>query len=67
MITFGRLIGGFVVERIGRFRTILLSTLITASGILVFMLVEVIPSLSRSRVVGTGNVDGLPDVSCLHE
>ena len=42
VITFGRLIGGFVVERIGRFRTILLSTLITALGILVFMLVEVI-------------------------
>lgn len=42
VITFGRLIGGFVVERIGRFRTILMSTVITATGILVFMLVEVI-------------------------
>ena len=42
VITFGRLIGGFVVERIGRYRTILLSTVITSSGILVFMLVEVI-------------------------
>ena len=42
VITFGRLIGGFVVEKIGRYRTILLSTLITSSGILIFMLVEVI-------------------------
>lgn len=42
VITFGRLIGGFVVEKIGRYRTVLLSTLITASGILVFMLVEVV-------------------------
>lgn len=42
VITFGRLIGGFVVEKIGRYRTTLVSAVITASGILVFMLVEVI-------------------------
>ena len=42
VVTFGRLIGGFVVEKIGRYRTVLLSTLVTASGILIFMLVEVI-------------------------
>ena len=42
VITFGRIIGGFVVEKIGRYRTILLSTLITASGILIFMLVELV-------------------------
>ena len=42
VITFGRLIGGFVVERIGRYRTIVFSTLMTALGISVFMLVEVV-------------------------
>ena len=42
VITFGRLIGGFVVERIGRYRTIVISTLMTALGISVFMLVEVV-------------------------
>jgi len=31
-----------VVEAIGRYRTVLLSTIITAAGILIFMLVEVV-------------------------
>ena len=42
VITIGRVLGGFVVEAIGRFRTVLISTLVTAAGILVFMLGEVI-------------------------
>ena len=42
VITIGRVLGGFVVEAIGRFRTVLISTLVTAAGIFVFMLGEVI-------------------------
>ena len=42
VITIGRVGGGFLVEAIGRYPTILLSTLVTASGILVFMLVDFI-------------------------
>lgn len=37
VITIGRLLGGFVVDRIGRRWTILLCALMTAAGILVFM------------------------------
>jgi fucose permease len=37
VITIGRLLGGFVVDRLGRRRTILLCALMTAAGILVFM------------------------------
>ena len=42
VITIGRVGGGFLVEAIGRYPTILLSTLVTSSGILVFMLVDVV-------------------------
>jgi len=42
VITIGRVFGGFVVEAIGRFPTVLISTLVTSAGILVFMLGEVI-------------------------
>jgi fucose permease len=37
VITIGRLLGGFVVDRLGRRWTILLCALMTAAGILVFM------------------------------
>lgn len=61
VITFGRLIGGFVVEKIGRYRTVLLSTLITASGILVFMLVDVVAIPFVGLVLwGLGMSMGLP-------
>lgn len=42
VITIGRVFGGFVVESIGRYRTILVAAIITAVGILVFMLANVI-------------------------
>ena len=42
VITIGRALGGFVVQAIGRFRTILLSAIVTAAGILIFMLADVI-------------------------
>lgn len=37
VITIARLLGGFVVDFIGRYRTVLLSALITASGMLLFI------------------------------
>lgn len=42
VITIGRVFGGFLVEAIGRYPTILLSTLVTAAGISVFMLADLI-------------------------
>lgn len=42
VITIGRVLGGFVVEAIGRYRTVLMSTIVTAVGILIFMLGDVI-------------------------
>ena len=61
VITIGRLMGGFVVEKIGRYRTVLLSTLITSSGILVFMLVDVVAIPFVGLVLwGLGMSMGLP-------
>jgi predicted MFS family arabinose efflux permease len=60
-ITIGRLLGGFVVDKIGRYRTVLLSTLMTASGIVVFMLVEVVAIPFVGLVLwGLGMSMGLP-------
>ena len=42
VITIGRVGGGFLVEAIGRYPTILLSTLVTSAGIVIFMLVDVV-------------------------
>ena len=39
-ITIGRLIGGFIVDLIGRYRTVLISTLTTVLGIVLFMTSE---------------------------
>ena len=41
-VTIGRLLGGFVVDAIGRFRTVLVSALVTAAGLGVFMLADVV-------------------------
>lgn len=37
VITIARLIGGFVVDLIGRYRTVLISALVTAAGMVLFM------------------------------
>lgn len=42
VMTLGRLLGGLVVDAIGRSRTVLLAALITSAGIVVFMLDSVI-------------------------
>ncbi|MEJ6619950.1 MAG: MFS transporter [Pontimonas sp.] len=61
VITLGRLAGGFVVEAIGRYRTVLLSTLITAAGILIFMLVEVVALPYLGLILwGLGMAMGFP-------
>ena len=61
VITVGRLAGGFLVETIGRYRTVLLSTLVTASGILVFMLVEVLALPFLGLILwGLGMAMGFP-------
>ncbi|MEJ6507015.1 MAG: MFS transporter, partial [Microbacteriaceae bacterium] len=61
VITLGRLAGGFVVEAIGRYRTVLLSTLITAVGILIFMLVEVVALPYLGLILwGLGMAMGFP-------
>jgi MFS family permease len=61
VITIGRIAGGFLVEAIGRYPTVLLSTLVTAAGILIFMLVEVValPFLGLVRW-GLGMAMGFP-------
>jgi MFS family permease len=41
-ITVTRVVGGFVVDKLGRFRTILLSTLVTSVGISFFIFNEII-------------------------
>lgn len=40
VITIARLLGGYVVELLGRFRVVLISTIVTSIGILIFMNVE---------------------------
>lgn len=61
IVAIGRLVGGFIVEAIGRFRTVLLSALITASGITVFMLVDVVSLPILGLVLwGLGMAIGFP-------
>ena len=61
VITFGRMTGGFLVEAIGRYRTVLLSTLVTAAGIGVFMLVEIVALPFLGLVLwGLGMAMGFP-------
>jgi hypothetical protein len=65
VVTFGRLIGGFVVEKIGRYRTVLAVHLdyrirnldFHAGG-------SHRVALRGARVVGAWNVHGLPHVGC---
>ena len=50
-----------MVEAIGRYRTVLLSTLITATGILIFMLVEVVALPYLGLILwGLGMAMGFP-------
>lgn len=61
VITIGRLLGGFVVDRLGRRWTILVCALMTAAGILVFMGGEVINMPYLGLVLwGLGMSAGFP-------
>jgi MFS family permease len=61
VITAGRAVGGFLVDRIGRFRTVLLSTVVTAAGITIFLLDSVIHQPILGLVVwGLGQALGFP-------
>lgn len=61
VITVGRIAGGFLVEAIGRYRTVLLSTVITSLGILIFMLVEIVALPFVGLVLwGLGMAMGFP-------
>ena len=61
VITIARLTGGFLVQAIGRFRTVLFSALMTAVGILIFMLVEVVALPYLGLVLwGWGMAMGFP-------
>lgn len=61
VITIGRLIGGSIVDLIGRRMVVLLSALITSSGILVFMAVDFIALPYLGLVLwGLGMAIGFP-------
>lgn len=61
IVAAGRLLGGFVVEAIGRFRTVLLSAIITSSGIAVFMLDSLVSLPILGLVLwGLGMAIGFP-------
>ena len=61
VITIGRVFGGFVVEAIGRYRTVLISAIVTAAGILIFMLADVIALPILGLVLwGLGMAVGFP-------
>jgi fucose permease len=61
MITIGRLLGGFVVDRIGRSRTILLSALVASSGVAVFMAQDLIQQPVIGLILwGLGVAMGFP-------
>ncbi|BDS49488.1 MFS transporter [Rhodoluna sp. KAS3] len=61
VITIGRLIGGSIVDLIGRRMVVLLSALITSSGILVFMAVDFIALPYMGLVLwGLGMAIGFP-------
>ncbi|WP_138275783.1 MFS transporter [Rhodoluna limnophila] len=61
VITIGRLIGGSIVDLMGRRMAVLLSALITSSGILVFMAVEIVALPYLGLVLwGLGMAIGFP-------
>mgnify|MGYP006284228891 CR=1 FL=1 len=61
VVTVVRLSGGFVVDAIGRFRTILLSAIVTSAGIAVFMLAGVVALPYLGLVLwGAGFALGFP-------
>ncbi|MEO0313231.1 MAG: hypothetical protein RL140_461 [Actinomycetota bacterium] len=61
VITAGRAVGGFLVDRIGRFRTVLFSAVVTASGITIFLLDALIHQPILGLVVwGLGQALGFP-------
>jgi fucose permease len=61
VITATRVLGGFVVDFLGRFRTILLSTLVTSSGIAVFIFDSVLAQPYLGIVLwGAGLALGFP-------
>ncbi len=61
VITIGRLIGGSIVDFLGRRMVVLLSALITSSGILVFMAVEIVALPYLGLVLwGIGMAIGFP-------
>jgi fucose permease len=61
VITATRVLGGFVVDRLGRFWTILLSTLVTSAGILIFIFDSVISQPYLGIILwGAGLALGFP-------
>jgi fucose permease len=61
VITATRVLGGFVVDRLGRFWTILLSTLVTSTGILIFIFDSVISQPYLGIILwGAGLALGFP-------
>lgn len=61
VITLGRLLGGFVVDAIGRSRTILISALIGASGVAIFIAQDLINQPVLGLVLwGLGIAMGFP-------
>ncbi|WP_138316564.1 MFS transporter [Rhodoluna limnophila] len=61
VITIGRLIGGSIVDLMGRRMAVLVSALITSSGILVFMAVEIVALPYLGLVLwGLGMAIGFP-------
>jgi MFS family permease len=61
MITVGRLLGGFVVDKIGRAKTILYSALLSAAGIAVFMAQDLINQPVLGLILwGLGIAMGFP-------
>lgn len=61
LVTVGRLLGGFVVDAIGRFRTVLMSCLVTAAGLATFMAAVGSPvSLVGLALWGAGLALGFP-------
>lgn len=61
VVTVMRLVGGAIVDAIGRYRTVLLSALVTAAGVTVFMLDSVISMPYLGLILwGAGMAVGFP-------
>lgn len=61
VITIGRLSGGYLVDLVGRFRIVLLSTLITPIGILMFINIETLNQPYLALIIwGFGMALGFP-------